>query len=105
MRVSSRPVVVELETTISTGRPAASARATLFLPRLSPVEVTYEGPNWLNEPDPAVRHAFSAVRPLSDLQAVLRGLPQPAAATIWTRLSPHDDVNQQTKDYSGWILI
>ena len=75
-----------------------SARATLFLPRLSEVAITYEGPNWLNEPTPAATHQFSAVRPLAELQTFLRQLAQPAASTIWTRLSPHDEVNHGRVD-------
>jgi Xaa-Pro aminopeptidase len=75
-----------------------SARATLFLPGLSEVAITYEGPNWLNEPTPAATHQFSAVRPLAELQTFLRQLAQPAASTIWTRLSPHDEVNHGRVD-------
>lgn len=76
----------------------ASTRATLFLPRLSATDITYEGPNWLNESDAAARHGFSAVRPLAELRQFLTQLPRPAAATIWMRLSPRDEVNHGRVD-------
>ncbi len=73
---------------------APSGLSHLFIPKLSPVEVRYEGGNWLEEPDAARKHGFASIQPLSGLHEFLarrRGVSGPV--TMWTRLSERDEVN------------
>ena len=73
---------------------APSGLSHLFIPKLSPVEVRYEGGNWLEEPDAARKHGFASIQPLSGLHEFLarrRGVSGPV--TLWTRLSERDEVN------------
>jgi Xaa-Pro aminopeptidase len=66
----------------------------LFIPKLTPVEVRYEGGNWLEEPEGAKKHGFASIQPLSGLNEFLarrRGRSGPV--TLWTRLSERDEVN------------
>jgi Xaa-Pro aminopeptidase len=73
---------------------APSGLSHLFIPKLSPVEVRYEGGNWLEEPEAARKHGFASIQPLSGLHEFLarrRGVSGPV--TLWTRLSERDEVN------------
>jgi Xaa-Pro aminopeptidase len=73
---------------------APSGLSHLFIPKLSPVEVRYEGGNWLEEQDAARTHGFASIQPLSGLHEFLarrRGVSGPV--TLWTRLSERDEVN------------
>jgi Xaa-Pro aminopeptidase len=66
----------------------------LFIPKLSPTEIRYEGGNWLEEPDAAKKYGFASIQPLSNLQEFLarrRGVA--GEQTLWTRLSERDEVN------------
>ena len=78
---------------------AGSGAAHLFMPKLSPGEIRYEGPNWLEEPDAAKKYGFASIQPLAALHEFLarrRGLPN--ADTVWTRLSERDTVNHGRAD-------
>src|SRR5947207_9614475 len=46
---------------------AATKASHLFLPRLTAVQIRYEGGNWLDEPDAAKAHAFTSIQPISTL--------------------------------------
>jgi Xaa-Pro aminopeptidase len=73
---------------------APGGQAHLFIPKLSAVEVRYEGGNWLEEPDAAKKYGFASIQPLSALNEFLarrRGASGPL--TMWTRLSERDEVN------------
>ena len=72
---------------------AATKAAHLFLPRLTAVQIRYEGGNWLDEPDAAKAHAFTSIQPISALGEFLgrrRGVS--GQETFWTRLSERDEV-------------
>ena len=72
---------------------AATKASHLFLPKLTAVQIRYEGGNWLDEPDAAKAHAFSSIQPISALGEFLgrrRGVSGEEA--FWTRLSERDDV-------------
>ena len=78
---------------------AATGESHLFVPRLSPAEIRYEGPNWLEEPNAARTHGFTSIQPLQGLDEFLarrRGVP--GAAALWTRLSERDTVNNGRTD-------
>src|SRR5688572_22659114 len=73
---------------------AASGAAHLFMPKLTPGEIRYEGPNWLEEADAAKTYRFASIQPLIALPEFLarrRGVA--GADTVWTRLSERDTVN------------
>jgi Xaa-Pro aminopeptidase len=73
---------------------APGGQSHLFIPKLSSVEVRYEGGNWLEEPDAAKKYGFASIQPLSGLNEFLarrRGASGPL--TMWTRLSERDEVN------------
>ena len=73
---------------------AATKASHLFLPKLTPVQIRYEGGNWLDEPDAARAHAFTSIQPITALGEFLgrrRGVS--GAVTFWTRLSERDDVS------------
>jgi Xaa-Pro aminopeptidase len=73
---------------------APGGQSHLFIPKLSPTEIRYEGGNWLDEADGARAHGFASVQPLSGLHEFLarrRGISGPL--TLWTRLSERDEVN------------
>lgn len=73
---------------------AATGESHLFLPRLSPADIRYEGGNWLQEKDAATTRGFTSIQPLDALQAFLehrRDASEPR--TLWTRLSEPDTVN------------
>ncbi len=73
---------------------APSGQSHLFIPKLTPVEIRYEGGNWLEEPDAARKYGFASIQPLSGLHEFLarrRGVSGPV--TLWTRLSERDEVN------------
>ena len=72
---------------------AATKASHLFLPKLTPTQVRYEGGNWLDEPDAAKAHGFTSIQPITALGEFLgrrRGVSGPE--TFWTRLSERDDV-------------
>ena len=78
---------------------AATKASHLFLPKLTPVQVRYEGGNWLDQSDAAKAHAFTSIRPISELGEFLgrrRGVSGPE--TFWTRLSERDDVSSGRVD-------
>jgi Xaa-Pro aminopeptidase len=69
------------------------------MPKLSPSEIRYEGPNWLEEPDAARKYGFASIQPLSAMHEVLarrRGAPD--TDLLWTRLSERDTVNEGRAD-------
>lgn len=73
---------------------APGGQSHLFIPKLSAVEVRYEGGNWLEEPDASKKYGFASIQPLSVLNEFLarrRGVSGPL--TMWTRLSERDEVN------------
>ena len=43
---------------------AAAKVSHLFLPKLTPTQVRYEGGNWLDEPDAAKAHGFTSILPI-----------------------------------------
>ena len=76
-----------------------SGAAHLFMPKLSPGEIRYEGPNWLEEADAAKKYGFASIQPLTALHEFLarrRGVAN--ADTVWTRLSERDSVNHGRTD-------
>ena len=78
---------------------AATAGAHLFLPKLSPTEIRYEGPNWLEEPDAARAYGFASIQPLSAMPEFLaRRRGTPGSERLWTRLSERDYVNHGRAD-------
>ena len=77
---------------------AAAGDAHLFLPKLSPAEVRYEGPNWLEEPDAARKHGFASIQPLSAMPEFLARRRGAGSETLWTRLSERDAVNHGRAD-------
>lgn len=78
---------------------AATAEAHLFLPKLSPTEIRYEGPNWLEEAEAARTHLFASIQPLSAMPEFLaRRRGSPGNELLWTRLSERDDVNHGRAD-------
>ena len=46
---------------------AATKASHLFLPKLTPVQVRYEGGNWLDESDAAKAHAFASIQSIAAL--------------------------------------
>ena len=73
---------------------APGGQSHLFIPKLSPAEIRYEGGNWLEEPGAAKKYGFTSIQPLSGLHEFLarrRGVSGPQ--TLWTRLSERDEVN------------
>ncbi|MGH9252982.1 MAG: aminopeptidase P N-terminal domain-containing protein [Vicinamibacterales bacterium] len=78
---------------------AATGDAHLFMPKLSPTEIRYEGPNWLEEPDAARKYGFASIQPISAMHELLaRRRGAPGTDTLWTRLSERDTVNQGRVD-------
>ncbi len=78
---------------------AATADAHLFLPKLSPTEIRYEGPNWIEEADAARTYGFASIQPLSAMPEFLaRRRGNPASELLWTRLSERDFVNHGRAD-------
>ena len=78
---------------------AATGEAHLFVPTLSPGEIRYEGPNWLDELGAARTYGFASIQPLRALHEFLarrRGVP--GSETLWTRLSERDTVNNGRSD-------
>ena len=72
---------------------AAAKASYLFLPKLTPVQIRYEGGNWLDEPDAAKTHGFTSIQPITALGEFLgrrRGVS--GMETFWTRLSERDEV-------------
>jgi Xaa-Pro aminopeptidase len=78
---------------------AATKASHLFLPKLTAVQIRYEGGNWLDEADAAKAHAFTSIQPLSVLGEFLgrrRGVS--GTERFWTRLSERDEVNSGRVD-------
>ena len=72
---------------------AATKASHLFLPKLTAVQIRYEGGNWLEERDAAKTHAFTSIQPITALGEFLgrrRGVS--GMETFWTRLSERDEV-------------
>ena len=72
---------------------AATRASHLFLPKLTPTQVRYEGGNWLDERDAAKAHGFTSIQPITALGEFLgrrRGVS--GTETFWTRLSERDEV-------------
>lgn len=72
---------------------AATKASHLFLPKLTPVQIRYEGGNWLEEKDAAKAHGFTSIQPITALGEFLgrrRGVS--GMETFWTRLSERDEV-------------
>ena len=60
---------------------AATKASHLFLPKLTPSQIRYEGGNWLDEPDAAKAHGFTSIQPITALGEFLgrrRGSVGPA---------------------------
>ncbi|MBI3046886.1 MAG: aminopeptidase P family protein [Acidobacteria bacterium] len=77
----------------------ATAEAHLFLPKLSPAEIRYEGPNWLEEPDAARKYGFASIQPLAAMPEFLaRRRGTAGTELLWTRLSERDTVNHGRAD-------
>jgi Xaa-Pro aminopeptidase len=73
--------------------------AHLFLPKLSPTEIRYEGGNWLEETGAAKKYGFASIQPLTGLHEFLaRRRSTPGAEQLWTRLSERDHVNHGRLD-------
>jgi Xaa-Pro aminopeptidase len=78
---------------------AATGEAHLFLPKLTPGEIRYEGPNWLEEADAARRYGFTSIQSIQALDGFLaRERPAPTGNALWTRLSDRDTVNSGRTD-------
>jgi Xaa-Pro aminopeptidase len=78
---------------------AGSAAAHLFMPKLTPGEIRFEGPNWLEETGAAKKYGFASIQPLTALPEFLarrRGVA--GSETVWTRLSERDTVNHGRAD-------
>src|SRR5689334_2458084 len=78
---------------------AATKASHLFLPKLTAVQIRYEGGNWLDEPDAAKTHAFTSIQPITALGEFLgrrRGVS--GTETFWTRLSERDEVGSGRVD-------
>jgi Xaa-Pro aminopeptidase len=72
---------------------AATKASYLFLPKLTAVQIRYEGGNWLDETDAARTHGFTSIQPITALGEFLgrrRGVS--GMETFWTRLSERDEV-------------
>src|ERR1051325_4218330 len=72
---------------------AATKASHLFLPKLTPVQIRYEGGNWLDEPDAAKAHALTSIQPITNLGEFLgrrRGLSGREA--FWPRRWERDGV-------------
>jgi Xaa-Pro aminopeptidase len=77
---------------------AGTAEAHLFLPKLTPAELRYEGSNWLEETDGAKVHGFASIQPLSSLREFLDRRRDAVAAPLWMRLGERDEVNHGRVD-------
>jgi Xaa-Pro aminopeptidase len=78
---------------------AATADAHLFVPKLTPTEIRYEGPNWLEEADAARKYGFASIQPLAAMPEFLaRRRGNPGNELLWTRLSERDFVNHGRAD-------
>jgi Xaa-Pro aminopeptidase len=78
---------------------ASTAEAHLFLPKLTPTEIRYEGPNWLEEGDAARTYGFASIQPLAAMPEFLaRRRGNPGNEMLWTRLSERDYVNHGRTD-------
>ena len=78
---------------------AATKASHLFLPKLTAVQIRYEGGNWLDEKDAAKTHAFTSIQPITALGEFLgrrRGVS--GTETFWTRLSERDEVGSGRVD-------
>ena len=78
---------------------AATKASHLFLPKLTAVQIRYEGGNWLDEQDAAKTHAFTSIQPITALGEFLgrrRGVS--GTEMFWTRLSERDEVGSGRVD-------
>ena len=78
---------------------APSGESHLFMPKLTPVEIQFEGPNWLEEPEAARTYGFASVRPLTTLREFLvERRARRGSEILWTRLSARDAINHGRVD-------
>ena len=78
---------------------ATTKASHLFLPKLTAVQIRYEGGNWLDEQDAAKTHAFTSIQPITALGEFLgrrRGVS--GTEMFWTRLSERDEVGSGRVD-------
>ncbi len=65
---------------------AGSGISHLFLPKLSPTEIRYEGGNWLDESGAADKYGFASIQPLTALHEFLaRRRAVAGSEQVWTR--------------------
>ena len=73
---------------------APGGQSHLFIPKLTPTEIRYEGGNWLEERGAAIKYGFASIQPLSELHEFLaRRRSVAGPLTLWTRLSERDEVS------------
>ena len=73
---------------------APGGQSHLFMPKLSAVEVRYEGGNWLEESNAPKKYGFASIQPLAALNEFLaRRRGASGQQTLWARLSERDEVN------------
>lgn len=77
---------------------AATGDSHLFMPKLTPPEIRYEGGNWLEEADAARTHGFASIQPLQGLHEFLARRRTFSTEAMWTRLSERDTVNSGRVD-------
>ena len=70
----------------------ASGDSHLFMPRLTPTQVQFDGGNWLNERDAASKYKFKSIQPIGELRQFLNGR-RSGIATVWARLSDRDEID------------
>jgi Xaa-Pro aminopeptidase len=70
-----------------------SGETRLFMPRLSPAQIQFDGGNWLNERGAAEKHKVTAIEPLPELHEFLARRRSGGTDTVWTRLSDRDEVD------------
>ena len=73
---------------------APGGQSHLFMPKLSPTEIRYEGGNWLEEADAPKKYGFASIQPLSALPEFLaRRRGTAGQQLLWARLSERDEVS------------
>jgi Xaa-Pro aminopeptidase len=87
----------------------ASGAAHVFMPKLSPAEVQFNGGNWLEETDAAARYRFASIQPLSALRDFLTAQSTatdggPASQVVWTRLSERDEIDQGRSEVTTGVV-
>jgi Xaa-Pro aminopeptidase len=73
----------------------ASGDAHIFMPKLSPAQVQFDGGNWLDERDSGRTYRFASVQPLSALADFLNGRQSGGTTgAMWVRLSDRDEIDR-----------